>query len=150
MYNIHGTTSASVPGLDADGNGRITRYEVYEWERADASRTEQRELARVPDSKGQGGTLYCSAPLPIEGDPVVPSSTQKDRRVLTVAVVDCAGNNGRFDVNTFKFVDMFLLGPMTGAAGSRELKVEIIGPARRADGGSGFQTFGRKKPVLVQ
>jgi hypothetical protein len=80
----------------------------------------------------------------------VPSNTQKDRRVLTVAVVDCAGNNGRFDVNTFKFVDMFLLGPMEGQAGSRQLRAEIVGPARRADGGSGFQSFGRKKAVLVQ
>lgn len=150
LNDIHGTTSASVPGLDADGNGRITRYEVYEWERADASRTVQRELARVANTNGNGGTLYCSAPRPIQGTPVVPSATQKDRRVVVVAVVDCTGNNGRFDVNTFKFVDMFLLGPMTGQAGSRELKAEIMGPARRADGGSGFQSFGRKKPVLVQ
>jgi Flp pilus assembly protein TadG len=134
---------------DLDSNGRISRYEVYEWERADATRTAQRELARVRGNRNSG-TLYCSAPRPIQGTPVVPSSTQKDRRVLTFAVVDCAGNNGRFDANTFKFVDMFLLGPMSGSTGSRELKAEIMGPARRADGGSGFQTFGRKKPVLVQ
>lgn len=150
LNDIHGTNSASVPGLDADNNQRITRYEVYEWERADASRTTSRELARVPDSQGQGGTLYCSVPRPIEGTPVVPTSSQKDRRVLTVAVVDCAGNSGRFDVNTFKFIDMFLIAPMTGQVGSRELKAEVMGPARRADGGSGFQTFGRKKPVLVR
>jgi Flp pilus assembly protein TadG len=150
LNDIHGTTSAAIPGLDADRNGRITRYEVYEWERADATRTASRELARVPNSRGQGGTLYCSAPRPTAGTPVVPSTTQKDRRVLTVAVVDCAGNNGRFDVNTFKFIDMFMIAPMTGQAGSRELKAEIMGPARRADGGSGFQSFGRKKPVLVQ
>ncbi|AOL93190.1 pilus assembly protein TadG-related protein [Porphyrobacter sp. LM 6] len=150
MNNIHGTTSASVPGLDADGNGRITRYEVYNWERADASRTVSRELARVQSTSPNRTTLYCSAPRPLQGTPVVPSSTQKDRRVVVVAVVDCTGNNGRFDVNTFKFIDMFLLSPMTGSAGSRELKAEIIGPARRADGGSGFQSFGRKKPVLVR
>lgn len=149
MNAIHnGLDISTVPDLDS--NGRISRYEVYEWERADGTRTTQRELGRVPNSRGQGGTLYCSAPRPIQGTPVVPSDTQKDRRLLTVAVVDCAGNNGRFDVNTFKFVDMFLLSPMTGQAGSRELKAEVVGPARRADGGIGFQTFGRKKPVLVQ
>ena len=81
---------------------------------------------------------------------MVPTATQKDRRFVTVAVVDCAGNTGRCDVNTFKFVDMFLLSPMATSGGVRELKAEIIGPARRADGGSGFQTFGRKKAVLVQ
>jgi Flp pilus assembly protein TadG len=150
LNDIHGTTSASIPGLDADGNGKISRFEVYQWERQVASRTAPRELARVNTTSPTRTTLYCSAPRPIEGTPVVPSPTQKDRRILTVAVVDCAGQGGRFDVNTFRFVDMFLLGPMTGQTGSTELKAEIMGPARRADGGSGFQNFGRKKPVLVQ
>ncbi|MET4132620.1 Flp pilus assembly protein TadG [Porphyrobacter sp. MBR-155] len=150
LNDIHGTTSASIPGLDADGNGKISRFEVYQWERQVASRTAPRELARVNTTSPTRTTLYCSAPRPIEGTPVVPSPTQKDRRILTVAVVDCAGQGGRFDVNTFRFVDMFLLGPMTGQTGSSELKAEIMGPARRADGGSGFQNFGRKKPVLVQ
>jgi Flp pilus assembly protein TadG len=149
MTAVHGSATVLAPDLDL--NGRISRYEVYEWERRGAaSLTDPKELARVPDSNGNGGTIYCSAPRPLEGTPVVPTNTQKDRRVLTVAVVDCAGNNGRFDVNTFKFVDMFLLGPMEGQAGSRQLRAEIVGPARRADGGSGFQSFGRKKPVLVQ
>lgn len=130
--------------------GQPTRFEVYQWERADASRTTVEELARVPDSNGNKGTLYCTAPRPIQGTPVVPSSSQKDRRIVTVAVVDCTGESGRFDVNTFRFIDLFLLGPITGPAGAGELKAEIIGPARRADGGSGFQNFGRKKPVLVQ
>lgn len=154
MNAVHGGTSIGVvPQIDVpnvDEPNRTTRYEVYEWERANQSRTVQKELGRVPNSNGNGGTLYCSAPRPIAGTPVVPSGNQKDRRILTVAVVDCAGNNGRFDVNTFKFIDMFMIAPMTGQAGSRELKAEIMGPARRADGGSGFQNFGRKKPVLVQ
>ncbi len=150
LSQIHGTNSASVPGLDANGNGQISRYEVYEWERANAARREVKELARIRNANGNGGTLYCSAPRPIEGTPVVPSNTQKDRRIATVAVVDCTGNNGRFDVNTFRYVDLFLLGPITGPAGANELKAEIVGPARRADGGTGFQNFGRKKPVLVQ
>jgi len=130
--------------------GQPTRFEVYQWERADASRTRSKELTRVPNDKGKGGALYCTAPRPVEGTPVVPSSTQKDRRIVTVAVVDCTGESGRFDVNTFRFIDLFLLGPITGPAGEGELKAEVIGPARRADGGSGFQNFGRKKPVLVQ
>lgn len=147
---IHGTTSASVPGLDADGNGQVTRYEIYEWERADSSRTAARELGRVQSTMPNRTTLYCSAPRPIAGTPVVPSSSQKDRRIVTTAVVDCAGQNGRFDVNTFRFIDLFLLSPVTGPAGAGELRAEVIGPAQRADGGSGFQNFGRKKPVLVR
>lgn len=150
LNNIHGTTSASVPGLDTNGDGQISRYEIYEWERANAAQRETKELTRVRDARGNGGTLYCSAPRPIAGTPVVPSNTQKDRRIATVAVVDCAGQNGRFDVNTFRFIDLFLLSPVTGPAGAGELRAEVIGPAQRADGGSGFQNFGRKKPVLVR
>ncbi|MEE4316865.1 MAG: pilus assembly protein TadG-related protein [Erythrobacter sp.] len=135
---------------DLDGKPGRSRYEVYEWERKNPAYSQPAELARVPNKNGNGGTIYCSAPRPIEGTPVPATPTQKDRRILPVAVVDCAGNSGRFDVNTFKFVDMFLLGPMIGAEGSRELRAEIVGPARRADGGSGFQTFGRKKAVLVR
>lgn len=147
---IHGTSSASTPGLDADGDGQITRYEIYEWERADPSRTVPRELGRVRTTSPNRTTLYCSAPRPIQGTPVVPSASQKDRRIVTTAVVDCAGQNGRFDVNSFRFVDLFLLGPVTGAGGAGELRAEVVGPARRADGGSGFQNFGRRKPVLVR
>lgn len=153
MQNVHPTSPTE--GLDVNGDGKTTRYDVYNWERADPSRTESRQLARVQGRNQNQGTLYCTAPkpvapTPIEGKTVAPSNTQRDRRVVTVAVIDCAGNNGRFDVNAFKFVDMFLLGPITENGGEKQLRAEIIGPARRADGGSGFQTFGRKKAVLVQ
>lgn len=151
MNNIHGTTPASVPDLDTNEDGKLTRFDVYNWERMNPARRTQAELARVPNTNGNGGTLYCSAPTPIAGTPVVPSDFQKDRRVVTVAVVDCADSGGRFDVNTFRYVDLFLLGPTTtNSAGESELRAELIGLARRADGGSGFQTFGRKKPVLVR
>lgn len=153
MNAVHGGLSIDVvPDIDVPNvvePNRKTRYEVYEWERANSARTLQKELARVP-ANGNNGDLYCSAPRPIRGTPVPPSNTQKDRRVVTVAVVDCAGQGGRFDVNTFKFVDMFLLGPITENGGAKQLRTEIMGPARRADGGSGFQNFGRKKAVLVQ
>ncbi len=147
MQNVHGTTSTA--GLDMNNDGRITRNDVYNWERAEASRNASQELARVRGNGGQG-TLYCTAPDPIMGTAVVPSNTQKDRRVVTTAVVDCTGQGGRFDVNTFRFIDLFLLAPISGNGGAEQLRAEVIGPARRADGGSGFQSFGRKKPVLVQ
>lgn len=147
LDDIHGTTSASIP--DLDGNGRISRYEVYQWEREDSSRNISVELGREVATNGKG-TLYCSAPRPIEGDPVSPSTTQKDRRIVTTAVVDCEGKGGRFDVVTTRYIDLFLLGPVTENGGESQLRAELIGPARRADGRSGFQTFGRKKAVLVQ
>ena len=72
------------------------------------------------------------------------------RRVITVASVDCTGQSGRFPITTIRWVDLFLLGPVTGSAGSGELRAEVVGPARRADGGTGFQNFGRNKPVLLR
>ena len=149
--NVHGISDAStVTGLDANADGTITRHEVYEWERADSSRTQTVELARTVTTSPNRTTLYCSVPTPVEGTPVAPSPTQKDRRIVTTAVVDCTDQNGRFEISTIKFVDLFLLRPPVGPAGSVELKAEILGPARTADGGSGFQRFGRRKPVLVR
>lgn len=152
LNRVYKTNSASEPELDANGDGKITRYEVYNWERTnpDSTYRESQELARIRNRNST--TLYCSVPRPIGVEPVVPSDTQKDRRVLTTAVVDCTGNSGRFDVNTYRFVDLFLLAPAGGEQqGSiSELRAEVIGLAKRADGGSGFQTFGRKKPVLVR
>ncbi len=152
MQNVHGMSSAGASGLDGNGDGQITRFEVYNWERANNAYSQTRELARTVS--GTGGsrrtTLYCSHPRPTNGTAVVPSDTQKDRRVVTVASVDCTGQGGRFAINTIRWVDLFLLGPATGGAGSSEIRAEIIGPAERADGGSGFQTFGRNKPVLLR
>lgn len=149
MQTVHGITSASAPGIDANNDGQITRYEVYQWELADSSRRLSRELGRTTSSNGNRTTLYCTHPTP-RSAPLVPSATQKDRRIVTVASVDCTDSGGRFAINTIRWVDLFLLAPVTGSTGSAELRAEIIGPARRADGGSGFQTFGRNKPVLLR
>lgn len=147
MADVH--PGASINGIDANNDGRITRHEVYNWERSDASRTVSRQIGADIAGKGNEVTRYCTHPTP-KSTAVVPSSTQKDRRVVTVASVDCTGQGGRFAIDTIRWVDLFLLGPVTGSAGSAELRAEIIGPARRADGGSGFQTFGRNKPVLLR
>ena len=151
MQAIHGVNSASAPGLDANNDGQITRFEVYQWELSDSSRRLSRELGRTTSGNGNNRrtTLYCSHPTP-RSTPLVPSATQKDRRIVTVASVDCTDSGGRFPINSIRWVDLFLLGPVTGSTGSAELRAEIIGPARRADGGSGFQTFGRNKPVLLR
>ena len=59
MNNIHGTTLTDdlIDQIDTDGNDRVTRFEVYNWERAVASRNAPRELARVPNQNGNGGTV---------------------------------------------------------------------------------------------
>ncbi|HSG55027.1 MAG TPA: pilus assembly protein TadG-related protein [Paracoccaceae bacterium] len=150
MQNVHGIASGSASGLDGNGDGQVTRFEVYNWERADSSRRLSREFGRTTTTSPATTTLYCSNPTPSQGTPVIPSGTQKDRRIVTVASVDCTGQGGRFAINTIRWVDLFLLGPATGSAGSSEIRAEIVGPAQQAGGGTGFQFFGRNKPVLLR
>ncbi|WP_128891681.1 pilus assembly protein TadG-related protein [Erythrobacter sp. HKB08] len=149
MMNVHGQPNAGViPGLDLDGNGTITRYEVYKWELADASRRQPRELGRIVD--GNRTTLYCSAPTPTNGTPVIPSTTQKDRRVVTVASVDCTDLSGRDAIKTIRWVDLFLLQPANITSSDKQILAEIVGPAQRPGGGQAFQYYGRNKAVLLR
>jgi hypothetical protein len=156
-----GDQLSSVP--DLDGNGSISRYEVYEWELADSTRTAARLLGRYPqDLSGYAPgnkidvKLYCSYPQPIDETPYTSSVPQKDRRVLTVAAVDCTGLNGHGAVDILKWVDIFLVTPADKTTGTDDLAsgrafyAEIVGPATMADGGSGFQYYSRRKAVLIR
>ncbi len=153
-------TLDSVP--DLDGNGSISRYEVYEWELDPAfpSRLAPQEagryLAPLKPNGRRDVKLYCSYPRPIDQTPFTSATAQKDRRVLTVAAVDCTGLNGHAPVDILKWVDIFLVTPAdktTGtddAASGRAFYGEIIGPAQLAGGGSGFQYYSRRKAVLIR
>ena len=146
MNTVHGGQSLPAD-VDLDGNGTVSRYEVYEWERANPSTRQTRELARVTDRNRT--TLYCSHPSPIR-NPVAASDTQKDRRLVTVASVDCSNVRGRVPINTIKFVDLFMLQPASSNGSDTQIFAEIVGPATLAGGGSAFQYFGRNKPVLLR
>lgn len=149
MNAVH--AGMSLPAtVDLNGDGSFSRYEVYQWERADPSLRQVRELAREVSTQPPRTTLYCSVPNPINGTPVVASDTQKDRRVVTVASVDCTNVQGRVPISTIKFVDLFVLQPAASNGSDTQLFAEVIGPAKLADGRSGFQSFGRKKAVLLR
>ena len=130
-----------------------TRHGVYEWEKANAAtRLTPRRIGYTPDTGGSNkAKLYCSYPQPVNEAPLVPSATQKDRRNMLVAVVDCTDLNGREKLDVLRFADLFLVdasrstGPNAG-----EIMTEVIGPGSLPGGGSGFQAVGRKKPVLVR
>ncbi len=151
MTKYHPTVSLST----AAPNG--TRYEVYQWEL-------QNKAARLPSpskvgylaTKRKNGNnfdvdLYCAFPQPLTGHtPVVTSDEQKDRRILTVAAVDCTGLNGSAPVKILHWVDMFLLRPANITSEDKNFLTEIVGPATQANGDSGFQFYGRKKAVLIR
>ena len=135
-----------------------TRWEVYNWE-IENKATELVSPKKVgyyaARRNGNGAarynvTLYCSFPQPVIGTARPASDTQKDRRLLTVAAVDCTGLHGGNPVKILRWVDLFLAQPTPVTGSDKSFFTEIVGPARRANGDSGFQYFGRKKAVLIR
>lgn len=151
MAAHHGTTELAT----AAPNG--TRYEVYQWELTDpANNLAARRLSSTSTFRDQGVnrtytfTNVCEYGRPTVGTGIAASDTQKDRRILTVAAVDCTGLNGRDEVKILRWVDLFLVKPANQTGSQKEFFTEIIGPARQPNGDSGFQYFGRKKAVLIR
>jgi Flp pilus assembly protein TadG len=145
----------------------LIRYDVYKWELADkANRLATKGVDLTPSpvpykKKGSTGTgtytftNQCSYPQPKNGTPVAPSSTQKDRRVLTVAAVDCTGLNGKSDVIVKQWVDVFLVEPSLTrtspyATGKEQIYIEIVGVAKLPNGNSAFQNYLRQRPRLLR
>lgn len=134
-----------------------SRYEVYNWELGNPA-----SLLTSPKKVGYNATptsgnsgkynvdLYCSYPQPVVGTGIAASNTQKDRRILTVAAVDCTGLNGKSNVDILRWVDLFLVQPANLSGSDKAFFTEIIGPAKRPNGESGFQYYGRKKVVLIR
>ena len=81
----------------------------------------------------------------------MPSTTQKDRRIITVAAVDCSGLNGHAPVNILRWVDLFLVQPASSSGADKSFYAEVMGEAEPpgADQAS-FQYYGKNKPVLLR
>ena len=151
------------PGMSAAGvpsDGAVaTRWEMYQWERDDGHMAPVKVASTsTPKLNGQGQVTgydvvnYCSYPTPDPDNVFTPDEAlnQKDRRVLTVAAVDCTGLNGREPVKILRWVDIFLVDSANTSTSDKEFMAELIGPTKPPGGGSGFQTFGRGKAVLIR
>ncbi|GAA4641443.1 pilus assembly protein TadG-related protein [Pontixanthobacter gangjinensis] len=147
MNRNHG--AADLMSVSGDGS----RFGVFQWELA--AKSSRLAVRKLGYKQGTGGSnksaIYCSYPQAVTEPPVVPSASQKDRRIMTVASVDCTGLNGRDKLDVLRFADLFLVDySKTTGTNSGEIMTEVIGPARRPDGGSAFQYYGRNKPVLLR
>jgi hypothetical protein len=122
----------------------LTRYDVYKWELA--------TVGKLNDLTAGAGYYAYSAPKCATG--IDESTTQKDRRVLTVAVVDCQAGQvkGSSPVKVKKWVDMFLVEPSLNRprTGQDQIYVEIIGDATKPGGGNSYQYYSRNKPYLIK
>lgn len=155
-WDIEGYLARNHPGVSASSFAKGTRYEVYQWELENpSSRLAPRLVSSEVDTRRRGNsgnyehtfTNRCAYPEPQFATPLAPSNTQKDRRLLSVAAVDCTGLTGRSPVDILGWLDVFLIQP---ADGSETIQSEIVGPALRPDNLPTFQYFGRDRAVLIR
>ncbi len=167
-WDVAGYFSANHPSDAVPTGSAATRFSIYNWELLSKTTRLPTKLLNpgdLPATKTTGPasnpktdytyTNYCAYPQPTNGTAVVASTNQKDRRVLTVAAVDCAGLNGKGAVKVKQWVDVFLVEPSADrtspySTGKSQIYVEIIGKATKPGGENAFQYYGRNRPYLLK
>lgn len=140
----------------------VSRYEVYLWEIEHRGQTIDGVviLGKDPPSASgstlvKHGTPVCSG-LKSYGSGTVPDDTTGDRRRVTVAVINCVGEEVKgssTDVPVRRWMNVFLVQPSLkrDRTGTDEIYVEIIG---ETTGGSSGETAGqvvrRDVPILIR
>ena len=148
------STSALTSFLNSTfGTTAPTRYQVYQWEMDNAS------TRLLPQSVPSSLNAY-SRPSDLTPEPtgISPSSTQIDRRVLTVAVINCTaeGVSGHTTgVEVKKWIDIFLVQPsLARTVGTRtengDIYVEIIGETQNATDEGAIQLVKKSVPYLIE
>jgi Flp pilus assembly protein TadG len=135
------------------GTTTPTRYQVYQWEMNHSN-------PRLNAQSARSSTNVYSRPSDLSGEPtaISPSSTQVDRRVLSVAVINCtaAGVSGHTTgVSVQKFIDIFLTQPaLARTVGMRtengDVYVEIIGVTANATDTGAVQLIKKSVPYLIE
>ena len=153
--NAYGTGSFDY--TTALGTATPSRYQVYRYEAANAGTRLVNESAGGGGGGG-GGPPATSRPRPYCRMPGIPVGTaQIDRRVLSVAIVNCDGANLSNPIQPLKFIDVFLTEPAvrrsTGGGtliteGS-DVYVEVVGATTLGGGTSAAQLVRRDVPYLV-
>ena len=134
------------------GTTTPTRYQVYSWEM-------QHSTPRLNSAPAGAYNAY-GRPGDLGGEPagMSPSSTQGDRRVLSVAVVNCAaeGVSGHTTgVDVTKFIDIFLVQPsLARSNGVRtengDVYVEVVGATANATNEGAVQLIKKSVPYLIE
>jgi len=141
--------AANMPG----GTTTPTRYQVYQWEMNNSG-------ARLNSQSAPVSLNAYSRPADLAGEPagLAPSATQIDRRLLTVAVINCTaeGVGGHTtDVAVTKWIDIFLVQPaLARSTGMRtengDIYVEIIGATQNATNEGAVQLVKKSVPYLIE
>lgn len=170
--NHTGVDWTTEAGLDANGDGIVTRYETYLWE------ADPLVPARLAARNGAAGTTSYRTPETGQclAPGLAPDPSGIDRRRITAAVVNCRrvsqtpGLNGKKTIPVAGFIDVFLVEPsidrtrcegcgaMTiggqsyvNAYGSRnDIYIEVIGASGTGQGGMLPQISRRDVPRLIE
>ncbi|MHA6334645.1 pilus assembly protein TadG-related protein [Qipengyuania sp. CAU 1752] len=150
-YPTVGAWSTVVP--DADGNGIITRYEVYLWE---TERYFAGQLTNAEKHQSDGSNWATATPI-CRGEGTAA------RRTITAAVINCQaeGVQGRTpDVDVAHWVELFLVEPSftRRVAGSSSAKltdandvyVEVVRAVDVGGDGSTGEVVRRDVPYLIR
>lgn len=126
-----------------------TRFAVYKWEMAQMTASGTRLQRVTIGSLTSSGTPQCNPPG------VNPAAGEIDRRVLSVAVINCEeqGIQGKTeDVEVTKFIDVFLTEPAVPRqrAEIHDVYVEIIGESAQAAQGNNPQLVKKAVPYLIE
>lgn len=155
--NHPGLTPADVTswaaGAGVSVSSPITRYDVYRWEQDTNHTGPHSDHSSI---KGGKTTNYYSYSAPQCSAGLGPSETQQDRRVLTVAVVNCAaeGVNGGSaqSINVKKWIEVFLVEPSINRDRTQagDLYVEVVREAKTVGESGTFQVVRRDVPYLIE
>lgn len=148
------TTKAQVDTFMTNtfGTTTPTRYQVYAWEMKAANRAARLHTGVPVGSFKASSQPVCATPG------VIPDSTQVDRRVLTVAVINCDAEDikGRTaNVSVTKWIDIFLTEPtLARTVGTptenSDVYVEVIGQTENATDQGAVQLVKKSVPYLIE
>ena len=161
---LPGYTTATLATAVGKTPTTLTRWDVYQFELADKANRMQATLINTSDpatfkatgNSGSGKWTWvnqCAYPFPKNGIGVASSGSQKDRRLLTVAVVDCTGASGKFDAKVLRFADMLLTQPSLdrgSTTGKDQIYTEIVRVSQKPSGQSAFQFYLRQRARLLK
>ena len=153
LQAVKNYTAAEVTALNAKmiewfGTATPSRYQVYQYEMANAATRLQAEDDAASGYRAHGSPV-CLPPG------VSPSATQIDRRVMSVAVINCAaeGVAGRTtNVDVTKWIDIFLIEPTVARARTEnsDIYIEVIGETANATEQGAIQAVKKSVPYLIE
>ena len=110
--------------LNFDGDGRVTRHDVYMWELSDYPDNLPAEASSNTEEESMD-PMQCAAESP-------PELTDPDRRELVIAVLNCNYfdvKGATPDVPVLMWVKLFMTEPMGTYENNNDLYAEFVGPA---------------------